>query len=180
MDFGIKYLFAATFVYEALLVYLRPRYLVTQWYILLGFGRRRPWYVLKYLIKDAIDYVEPRTSSGCQRSIEVPRSPVLHFVTDAHRFWDFGSLFLRRCGVLRACCCGSGNHMPSRRCGVFYAAAAVYYLWSTNPFWHLSPVRIYDTESADSTTSHVLSSRRAESHTRLSERMSTRGPRATL
>ena len=57
MDFGIKYLFAATFVYEALLVHLRPRYLVTQWYISLGYWRRRLWYFLKYLIKDAINYV---------------------------------------------------------------------------------------------------------------------------
>ena len=43
-------------------------------------------------------------------------SLVLHFVTDSRMFWVFGSLFLRRCGVSCASCCGSGN------------------LWSTNLF----------------------------------------------
>ena len=30
----MKYLFAATFIYEALLMYIHPRYLATQWFFL--------------------------------------------------------------------------------------------------------------------------------------------------
>ena len=34
LDFGIKYLFAVTFVFEDQLLCIRPRYLATQWYLL--------------------------------------------------------------------------------------------------------------------------------------------------
>ena len=54
----------------------------------------------------------------CQRSLLSPFSLVLHFVTDSRMFWVFGSLFQRRCGVFLASCCGSGNLVLSRRCGV--------------------------------------------------------------
>ena len=37
LDFGIKYLFAATFFFEAPLMYIRPRFLDTQWYFLLRY-----------------------------------------------------------------------------------------------------------------------------------------------
>ena len=35
-------------------------------------------------------------------------------------FWDFGSLYQRRCGVILASCCGSGK-LSERRCGVLAA-----------------------------------------------------------
>ena len=37
-------------------------------------------------------------------------------------FWDFGSLFMRRCGVILASCCGSSNLSLHRRCGVLVAS----------------------------------------------------------
>ena len=44
--------------------------------------------------------LEPRSSSCCQQSLLSPCSLVLHFLTAARMFWDFGSLFWRRCGVI--------------------------------------------------------------------------------
>ena len=85
--------------------------------------RREPGRCLKIL--------EPRTSSGCQRSSEVPCSLVLHFVTDACMFWDFGSLF-RTLRVTLASRLGSGTHILSRRCGVSCASCCGSgNLWST-------------------------------------------------
>ena len=37
-------------------------------------------------------------------------------------FWDFGSLFQRRCGASLASCCGSGSVHLFRRCGVSSAS----------------------------------------------------------
>ena len=51
-----------------------------------------------------------------------PSSLVLHFVTDSHMFWVFGSLFQRRCGAPLVSCCGSGNVHLFRRCGVSSAS----------------------------------------------------------
>ena len=75
---------------------------------------------------------------------EVPRSLVLLFVTDAYMFWDFGSLFSRRCGVTLASCCGSGIRVLSRRCGVSCASCcgsgniSSFYLFWTPAYFLIS------------------------------------------
>ena len=60
----------------------------------------------------------------------------MHIVTVARMFWVFGSLFPRRCGALRAGCCGSGIQMLSRRCGVSWVSCrGSGRLWSIYLFW---------------------------------------------
>ena len=44
----------------------------------------------------------------------VPCSLVLRFMAASRIFWDFGSLFQRRPGVILASCCGSGNPVMQR------------------------------------------------------------------
>ena len=60
----------------------------------------------------------------------------MHIVTVARMFWVFGSLFLRRCGVHRVGCCGSGIRVLSRRCDVSWVSCrGSGRLWSIYLFW---------------------------------------------
>ena len=60
----------------------------------------------------------------------------MHIVTVVHMFWVFGSLFLRRCGVFLASCCGSGIRVLSRRCDVSWVSCrGSGRLWSIFLFW---------------------------------------------
>ena len=64
-----------------------------------------------------------------------PFSLVPHFVTDSRMFWVFKSLFLRRCGVFLASCCGSGSRIsPDVAASPVLAVAAA--ATSRRLVWH--------------------------------------------